>query len=61
MRRSLSASLDVVSGDGVDVVVGAVGPGGSCAVGFARSNAPIGALLLASIMLIRARRRRAPA
>jgi MYXO-CTERM domain-containing protein len=55
------AALDIVSGDGVNVVVGAVGPGGSCSVGSARSSGVTGALALAFMALGAARRRRARA
>jgi hypothetical protein len=55
------APLDIVSGDGVDVVVGAVGPGGSCAVGWTGSGRTFGALALAFFALAMTRRRRARA
>jgi hypothetical protein len=55
------AAIDIVSGDGVDVVVGAVGPGGSCSVGWSRSGSSLAAFALGLIGLVAVRRRRARA
>ena len=52
------ARLDIVTGDGVSTIVGAVGPGGSCAMTQRRGDAGAGAIALVVAALALARRRR---
>src|SRR5207244_3772651 len=48
-------AIDIMSGDGVSTIVGAVGPGGSCTIGRGDARAGIG-IVVAALLLLRRRR-----
>lgn len=50
------ASTDIVAGDGLNTIVAAAGPGGSCAIAHGPAYAEAIALLLAAVALVRRRR-----
>jgi hypothetical protein len=49
-------ALDIIAGDGVSTIVGAVGPGGSCAIGRGDARASILGIFVAALALLRRRR-----